>query len=141
MTESMQVTVFGEARGNPGLAGAGVEIRGPNGKLVARASTYLGVRTPMQAEYASFVLGLEEVKRLDIHEVTLVTSHEGPYRQVTGKSSAFIAEVAGLSAQVSALLAELGDVELRLAGAEQVETAERLASVVIESRGRRQAID
>ncbi len=48
----------GGARGNPGPAGSGAVVRGPDGKIVAEISEYLGHQTNNFAEYTALVLAL-----------------------------------------------------------------------------------
>lgn len=49
----------GGARGNPGIAGAGIIIEDEHGHLIIRLSKYLGRRTNNVAEYEALILALE----------------------------------------------------------------------------------
>ena len=54
----------GGARGNPGTAGAGAVLVGPDGKVAKEISKFLGRQTNNFAEYEAVVLALEETKRM-----------------------------------------------------------------------------
>ena len=49
----------GGARGNPGLAAAGVVLEDSDGKVVKRFGHFLGHATNNEAEYRALILGLE----------------------------------------------------------------------------------
>lgn len=138
---SYQVGVFGEARGNPGLAGLGVVLHDGAGRRIRRLSEFLGTSTPVQAEYRAILKGLTVLAELPATGGTLYTTHEAPFRQLTGKSSAHAPEIVDLYIQARACLSRLPSFELRLVVSTELEMAERLAAVAIDSRGRRQAID
>jgi ribonuclease H / adenosylcobalamin/alpha-ribazole phosphatase len=133
--------VFGEARGNPGLAGTGAVIHDQTGREIRRLSEFLGVSTPVQAEYRAVLSGLMALTELAPNSATVLTSHEAPFRQLTGKSSAHIPEVMKLYVQSQTCMSQLPGLELRLVESSEVDIAERLAAIAIDSRGRRQAFD
>jgi ribonuclease HI len=69
--EPWRLYVDGASRGNPGPAGAGAVLFGPQGEKRAEESRYLGETTNNVAEYQALLLGLElarnqGVKRLHI---------------------------------------------------------------------------
>ena len=53
----------GGSRGNPGIAGAGVVARTPEGETLFEGSQFLGNATNSFAEYAAVVLLLNELKK------------------------------------------------------------------------------
>ncbi len=54
----------GGSRGNPGPAGVGVVVTGPDGQIIKKANKFLGVATNNEAEYQAVILGLETLKKL-----------------------------------------------------------------------------
>lgn len=141
MSEPPTVEVFGESRGNPGLAGAGAMMTDLRGREVGHIARYLGVRTTVQAEFHAIACGLELAITNRATAITVLTSHDAPFRQLTGKSAAHIPEVLALYAHIQDLMITFTTCELRLVPSEDLDSAERLAAVAIDSRGRRQAID
>lgn len=64
----------GGARGNPGLAGAGVVILNENGEVLREASKFLGDNlTNNEAEYQALIFGLAEVKSYLEREKLVIT--------------------------------------------------------------------
>lgn len=53
----------GAARGNPGPAGAGIIIEDEAGRVLERASKFLGKLTNNQAEYKALIYGLTKAVR------------------------------------------------------------------------------
>jgi len=135
------VEVFGEARGNPGFAGIGAVVRDRTSHTTERVSRYLGLATPAQAEYQAVIHGLEAAMRQSPDRIILRLAHETTWRQLTGKSGAHTPEVAELYVRAHELMARALGLEIELAGEQELELAERLAAVAIETRGRRTAID
>ena len=54
----------GGARGNPGLAGAGIYITDEKGKVLKEIAKPLGVQTNNYAEYDAVLTALETVKKM-----------------------------------------------------------------------------
>ena len=54
----------GGARGNPGIAGAGVYITDEKGAVIKEIAKPLGIRTNNWAEYEAVVAGLEMLKKI-----------------------------------------------------------------------------
>jgi ribonuclease HI len=75
----------GGARGNPGPAGYGAEITGPNGAVIAELSEYLGHRTNNYAEYSGLLASLQYA--LDHHHPRLrvISDSELMVKQIQGK--------------------------------------------------------
>jgi ribonuclease HI len=75
----------GASRGNPGLAGAGVVVSTPEGRVVEEASRFLGHATNNIAEYRALILGLEVARRLGAAEVAVRMDSELVVRQMEGR--------------------------------------------------------
>jgi ribonuclease HI len=75
----------GGARGNPGPAGYGAEITGPDGQVIAELSEYLGHRTNNYAEYSGLLASLQYA--LDHHHPRLrvISDSELMVKQIQGK--------------------------------------------------------
>jgi len=75
----------GGARGNPGPAGYGAEITGPDGSVIAELSEYLGHRTNNYAEYSGLLASLQYA--LDHHHPRLrvISDSELMVKQIQGK--------------------------------------------------------
>ena len=75
----------GGARGNPGPAGYGAEITGPDGHVIAELSEYLGHRTNNYAEYSGLLASLQYA--LDHHHPRLrvISDSELMVKQIQGK--------------------------------------------------------
>ena len=75
----------GGARGNPGPAGYGAEITGPDGSVLAELSEYLGHRTNNYAEYSGLLASLQYA--LDHHHPRLrvISDSELMVKQIQGK--------------------------------------------------------
>jgi len=59
MKTRLFVYTDGAARGNPGLAGAGVAIKDETGKIICSLSKFLGNKTNNEAEYAAVNLAVD----------------------------------------------------------------------------------
>ncbi|MEX0934152.1 MAG: ribonuclease HI family protein [Candidatus Paceibacterota bacterium] len=58
------VSTDGGARGNPGIAGAGVYITDAHGTVLKEIAEPLGVQTNNFAEYEAIILGLHALKKM-----------------------------------------------------------------------------
>src|SRR5579862_7180948 len=92
-SSAMRVEVFGEARGSRALAGVGIVIRDETGRELTRHSLFLGVATPVQAEYRAIIEGLRSCSNLPAPAIVM-TSHQAAMRQILGNSSAHVPETA-----------------------------------------------
>lgn len=81
------VTAFcdGGSRGNPGPAGFGVYIEGPNGEKLAELSEYLGIRTNNFAEYSGLLAALEFALRYDHPRLRVISDSELMVKQIKGQ--------------------------------------------------------
>jgi ribonuclease HI len=79
------VHVDGGSRGNPGPAGAGVVIEGPNGRPLHEAGYFLGHATNNVAEYHAFLRALDVARRLGANELSIFADSELLVRQIKGE--------------------------------------------------------
>lgn len=83
--ENWTAHVDGAARGNPGPAGIGIEIKDPQGNVVREIGEPLGRTTNNVAEYSAFVRALEEARALGCDRITVYTDSELMAHQLNGK--------------------------------------------------------
>lgn len=87
VSQSGIITAFcdGGSRGNPGPAGFGVYIEGPNGEKLAELSEYLGIRTNNFAEYSGLLAALEFALRYDHPRLRVISDSELMVKQIKGQ--------------------------------------------------------
>lgn len=134
------VEVFGDARGNPGLAGIGVVVRDGGGRERDRTARFLGATTRMRARYQAIVAGLRAAVEANV-DAAILTSDEVAVKQIGGRSRAQAVEVVDLLAEALRLLEANPGLSISLADEGTLDTAENLATVAIDTRGRRTAFD
>jgi ribonuclease HI len=79
------IHIDGAARGNPGPAGAGILILGPDGEVVDRIHRWLGEATNNVAEYQALLLALERAAALGFSELEVRSDSELLVRQLNGQ--------------------------------------------------------
>jgi ribonuclease HI len=79
------VSCDGAARGNPGPAGIGVEIRTPDGTVVERIARGIGIATNNVAEYTAAIDGLRRAAELGAREVVLRSDSRLLVQQLLGR--------------------------------------------------------
>ena len=75
----------GGSRGNPGPAGFGAVIEGPDGKVAARLSDYLGKQTNNYAEYAGLLAVLEWALTHGVKQLKVISDSELMVNQMKGR--------------------------------------------------------
>ena len=75
----------GGARGNPGPAGYGAVIEGPERQVVARLSEYLGHQTNNYAEYKGLLAVLDWALKNGARRLRVVSDSELMVRQMKGR--------------------------------------------------------
>jgi ribonuclease HI len=79
------IHIDGAARGNPGPAGAGVLILGPDGEVADRLHRWLGETTNNVAEYQALLLALERAAALGFTDLEVRSDSELLVRQLNGQ--------------------------------------------------------
>jgi ribonuclease HI len=79
------VSCDGAARGNPGPAGIGVEIRTTDGTVVERIARGIGIATNNVAEYTAAIEGLRRAAGLGAREVVLRSDSRLLVQQLLGR--------------------------------------------------------
>ena len=80
--EKLTLYTDGAARGNPGEAGAGVQILDSTGEEIFVRGTYLGQCTNNVAEYQALRLGLIEARKIGGRAITIFLDSELIVRQM-----------------------------------------------------------
>lgn len=80
----MLVYTDGAARGNPGPAGAGYAIFGPDDRLIEKDARAMGRRTNNEAEYEALIWAIQRAKRITQGVVRFHSDSELMVRQVNG---------------------------------------------------------
>jgi dinuclear metal center YbgI/SA1388 family protein len=85
MHEKLIIYIDGASRGNPGDAGAGVEILDEQKRPVLESKKYLGQTTNNVAEYQALIIALQESLTLGAGQVEIYTDSELLARQWNGE--------------------------------------------------------
>jgi ribonuclease HI len=80
-----RIHIDGAARGNPGPAGVGILISGPDGQVVERIHRSIGEATNNVAEYRALLLALERARALGCGEIEVYSDSELLVRQLQGR--------------------------------------------------------
>jgi ribonuclease HI len=75
----------GAARGNPGPAGSGYAIFGPDGRMLEKDAKCIGTRTNNEAEYEALIWAIQRTMAITRGEVRFHSDSELMVKQVNGK--------------------------------------------------------
>ena len=103
----------GAARGNPGEAGAGVVLIGPDGEELGTRSLYLGQCTNNVAEYHALIAGLELAVQSGCRELQIRLDSELIVRQIQGLYKVKNAQLKPLFEKVKNHLASIEKWDIR----------------------------
>jgi len=123
----------GGARGNPGLAGGGVVILTPEGRVLIRKAIYLGHVTNNMAEYLALLSGLEAVASLSPEQVSIRLDSELIVRQLNGQYKVRSADLAPLYRRALEFIRVFVKVDIAHILREQNEEADRLANLAMDT--------
>ena len=82
---AIRIHIDGAARGNPGPAGVGVVIIGPDGEVAERLHRGIGEATNNVAEYRALLLALERAQALGYQDIEVFSDSELLVRQIQGR--------------------------------------------------------
>jgi ribonuclease HI len=128
------VETDGAARGNPGLAGAGIIIKDERGRRVETIGKFLGVTTNNQAEYRALIEGLLAVLRHNPESVTVRMDSELVVKQMNGQYRVRHPEILALYLEAVEAAQALPEVHFELVPRESNPGADRVANIAIDSR-------
>lgn len=122
----------GAARGNPGPAGAGAFICGPDGVVVAEIAEYLGETTNNVAEYKALLAGLKRLVTIGAEEVTIRADSQLMVRQLTGDYRVKHPNLKPLFEEALVLLKKIPHYSIEHVAREENTDADRLANQAID---------
>ena len=99
-TNDVAVYTDGAARGNPGPAAIGYAIYDSAGRLVEKASKFIGRRTNSEAEYEALLWAIERASKLTNGRARFFSDSEFMVRQVRGVYRANDARMRGFLSEV-----------------------------------------
>ncbi|MEX0754167.1 MAG: reverse transcriptase-like protein [Actinomycetota bacterium] len=124
----MIVACDGASRGNPGPAGIGVQITGPDGAVLAEIAEGIGETTNNVAEYTAAIEGLKKAKQLGAREVLLRSDSKLLIEQLAGRWRVKHPNMKPLHAEVLAIARGFDDVGYEHVRRERNTEADRLAN-------------
>jgi ribonuclease HI len=124
----------GAARGNPGLAGAGIIIKDEHGRKIETIGKFLGVTTNNQAEYRALIEGLQAVQRHGPDCVTVRMDSELVVKQMSGQYRVRHPEIVPLYLEAVEAVQGLSEVRFEHVPRERNPGADRVANFAIDSR-------
>jgi len=122
----------GAARGNPGPAGIGVVITGPDGRVLERVARGIGVATNNVAEYRAALAGLERARALGADWVLLRSDSRLLVEQLSGRFRVKNPTLIRLHGQARALAKGFHDVRFEHVPRESNREADRLANAGVD---------
>ena len=118
----------GAARGNPGPAGIGVELRTPDGTVVDRIARGIGVATNNVAEYTAAIEGLRRAAELGAREVVLRSDSRLLVQQLLGRFKVKNPVLQRLHQDAESILIGFDRARIEHVAREQNREADRLAN-------------
>ncbi len=118
----------GGARGNPGPAGYGAEVRDADGMVVAELSEFLGVRTNNFAEYAGLLACLQYALDHGAPSLRVVSDSLLMVKQIQGKYKVSSPDLKPLWTEARTRIAKLPRFEIAHALRHKNKAADRLAN-------------
>ncbi len=121
------IQIDGSSLRNPGPAGIGVRILGPDGNVRKEISRSIGIRTNNQAEYEGLLCALQECRELGNRHIVIRTDSELVYYQMRGRYKVKNAELKALHSMAQDLISQLPNVTIQLVRREQNTETDKLA--------------
>jgi ribonuclease HI len=130
---SLIVWCDGAARGNPGPAGAGVQITTADGEVVDEIAAGLGQTTNNVAEYTAAIRGLERASELGATDVLLRSDSQLLVNQLTGRYRVKSPHLQPLHRRLRELVGSFERVRFEYVPRERNREADRLANEGVDS--------
>jgi probable phosphoglycerate mutase len=124
--------IDGGARGNPGPAGYGVQIRQPDGTVIGELHGPLGVATNNVAEYNGLLAALKWAVDHGHRRVKIRADSELLVKQMRGEYKVRHPGLQPLAARARLLAMELDDVTFEHVRREENTEADRLSNVAMD---------
>ncbi|MDI6715662.1 MAG: ribonuclease HI family protein [Actinomycetota bacterium] len=132
MIKKLIIYSDGAARGNPGPAGAGGQIKTPGGKVLSEVSEYLGETTNNVAEYKALILTLQEAMQFEPAGIIIRSDSELLVKQLTGEYKVKNRDLKPLHELVKQLLEGVGYVDVEHVPRNKNRRADELANEAID---------
>ena len=132
---TLRIHVDGASRGNPGDAGFGVHVAGPDGTTVAELYGHLGHATNNVAEYQGLVHALRWAHAQGARSLEIFSDSELLVRQMAGRYRVKNPKLQPLYREASALVARFERVRLEHVPREQNKEADALANRALDEGG------
>jgi probable phosphoglycerate mutase len=127
----------GGARGNPGPAGYGALIQGPDGSVIAELSEFLGIKTNNYAEYSGLLGCLQYALDHGHRRLRMVSDSELMVKQIQGKYQVKSPDLKPLYDEAKRRIAKLDGFEISHALRHKNKDADRLANEAMDRGMRR----
>ena len=124
--------IDGGARGNPGPAGYGVRIEGPDGALIEEFGDSIGVATNNVAEYRGLLAALEWARAHGHHAILVRSDSLLLVQQMLGNFKVKHAGLQPLHAKARLLAHDIGRVDFEHVGRAKNAHADRLANAAMD---------
>ena len=134
LPEPLLIHIDGGSRGNPGDAGFGVHVAGPDGTELAGLYGYLGRATNNVAEYQALIHALRFALAHGAQNVRIFSDSELVVRQVAGSYKVKHPDMIPLHREARGLMARLAHATLAHVPREQNREADRLANRALDER-------
>ena len=125
--------IDGGSRGNPGIAGYGVDVQDESGAPVASLSENLGVRTNNFAEYSALIGALRYALANGYEGLRAYADSELMVRQINGVYKVKSPDLQPLFREAKALISKLKSFSIHHVPREQNCEADRLANLAMDA--------
>jgi ribonuclease HI len=130
----LRIHIDGASRGNPGEAGFGVSVEGPEGDTRAELYGYLGRASNNVAEYQALIHALRWAARQGARHVSLFSDSELIVRQVNGQYKVKHPDMIPLHREATALMRRFESATLDHVRREHNRDADRLANQALDEK-------
>jgi ribonuclease HI len=132
--DSLRIHIDGASRGNPGDAGFGVHVAGPDGTTLAELYGHLGRETNNVAEYQGLLHALRWARARGTRRLEIFSDSELLVRQMSGRYRVKNARLQPLYREAAALVSGFEEVRLEHVPRERNKEADALANRALDER-------
>ena len=132
---TLNASVDGGSRGNPGKAGYGVHVTSESGDLVAEVYGFLGVATNNVAEYAALLAALEFALEAGARSLQVRSDSQLMVRQIQGRYKVKNAGLQPLFRRARQLIGGLDRFHIEHVPREENQEADALANRAMDEEG------
>ena len=130
--EEVRINIDGASKGNPGRAGIGAVICGPDGKEIKKFNQYIGITTNNVAEYTALIYALQEALMMRAQRVVVFSDSELLVKQISGEYMVKDEDLKRLRKQFEHLCGGFQGVRVEHVGRENNKIADLLANQAVE---------